>query len=69
MLEKIILSDKDYEYLTKGIAMGVGLGIVIGIIIGNITLSFAAGGVIGIIGAFIYSCYKKMKVKKIVETK
>ena len=26
-LEKIILSDKDYEYLTKGIAIGVGTGV------------------------------------------
>ena len=26
-LEKMILSDKDYEYLTKGIAIGVGTGV------------------------------------------
>ena len=26
MLEKIILSDQEFEYLTKGIAFGVGIG-------------------------------------------
>lgn len=61
-LEKMILSDKDYEYLTKGIAVGVGTGVLIGTIIGNVTLTFAAGGVIGILSAFIYSIYKRRKV-------
>ncbi len=64
MLDKIILSDKDYEYLTKGIAMGVGIGVLIGPIVGNIQLTFAAGGVIGIISAFGYSYYKKVKRHK-----
>lgn len=27
MVEKIMLSDKEYEYLTKEIAIGVGVGI------------------------------------------
>lgn len=61
MLDKLVLSDKDYEYLTKGIAYGVGLGTLAGVIIGNITLAFAAGGVIGIISAGVYSYYKKLK--------
>lgn len=61
-LEKMILSDKDYEYLTKGIAIGVGTGVLIGTIVGNVTLTFAAGGVIGILSAFIYSIYKRKKV-------
>lgn len=61
ILEKIILSDKDYEYLTKGIAIGVGLGVLIGAFVGNITLTFAAGGVAGILSAFIYSIYKRKK--------
>ena len=67
MLEKLILSDKDYEYLTKGIAIGVGIGIIVGIIAENITLCFAAGGVIGIISAFIYSYYKKSKTREIIK--
>lgn len=61
-LEKMILSDKDYEYLTKGIAIGVGTGVLIGTIVGNVTLTFAAGGVIGILSAFIYSIYKRRRV-------
>ena len=55
MLEKLILSDKDYDYLTKGIAIGVILGVIVGTIIENIVLGFSAGGVFGIIIAFIYS--------------
>lgn len=61
MLDKLVLSDKDYEYLTKGIAGGVGIGILLGVIVGNITLTFAAGGVIGTILAVIYLYYKKSK--------
>lgn len=61
MLDKLVLSDKDYEYLTKGIAGGVGIGTLVGVVFGNITLAFAAGGVIGIIVAVIYSYYKKSK--------
>lgn len=30
MWDKLILKEKDYEQLTKGIATGCGLGIVIG---------------------------------------
>lgn len=61
-LEKMILSDKDYEYLTKGIAVGVGTGVLIGTVVGNVTLTFAAGGVIGILSAFMYSIYKRKKI-------
>lgn len=62
ILEKMILSDKDYEYLTKGIAIGIGIGTLVGIVIENVTLAFAAGGVIGILTAFIYSIYRRKKV-------
>lgn len=64
MVEKIILSDKDYEYLTKGIASGVGIGTLSGLLLEDIVLGFAAGGVIGIIASFIYSYYKKIKNEK-----
>ena len=67
MLDKLVLSDKDYEYLTKGIAGGVGLGVLVGLIVGNITLTFAAGGVIGIIMAIVYSYYKKWKKQHGIE--
>lgn len=63
MLYKFILSDKDYEYLTKGIAGGIGIGILFGVVLGNITLTFASGGVIGIILSVIYSHYKKLRQK------
>ena len=59
MLEKMCLTDKEYEYLAKGIAIGTGSGIFIGAIVGNVSMVFAIGGVIGIIGALIYSWYKK----------
>ena len=31
-----MLSDKDYEYLTKGIASGVGIGTIIGMLLQDI---------------------------------
>ena len=68
MVEKIMLSDKEYEYLTKEIAIGVGVGIGIGIVSGmvleDIVLGFSAGGVIGIIVSFVYSYYKRLKKHK-----
>lgn len=33
MWGKLILKEKDYEILTKGIASGVGIGILIGVIL------------------------------------
>ena len=38
MLEKIILSDQEFEYLTKGIAFGVGIGTLIGLLLENVLL-------------------------------
>ena len=67
MLDKIVLSDKEYEYLTKGIAGGAGIGILVGLFIENVPLAFALGGVMGIIAAFIYSYYKKLKKTKTVK--
>ena len=64
MVEKIMLSDKEYEYLTKGIAIGVGIGIVSGMVLEDIVLGFSAGGVIGIIVSFVYSYYKRLKNHK-----
>ena len=58
MLEKIILSDQEFEYLTKGIAFGVGIGTLIGLLLENAILGFSFGGVSGII-SLIYSHYKK----------
>ena len=63
MWKKLILSEKDYEYLTKGLAAGVGIGIIIGSMAENILLFFALGGVLGIIGATIFSTIKKFKLK------
>ena len=48
-MEKFMLSEEGYEYLTKGIAIGVGIGIFAGAFLGNIIFTFAAGGVIGMI--------------------
>ncbi|MBX9136242.1 MULTISPECIES: hypothetical protein [unclassified Clostridium] len=62
MWKKLILSEKDYEYLTKGLASGVGIGIITGSLVGDVLFFFALGGVLGIIGAGIFSFYKKFKV-------
>ncbi|AOR24693.1 hypothetical protein [Clostridium taeniosporum] len=61
MLEKIMLTDKEYENLAKGIAIGVGVGIIIGTIFDNTVLFFAAGGVLGIVSSLIYSKIKEYK--------
>ena len=63
MIDKISLTDKQCENLAKGIAIGVGVGVLTGVIIGDVTLAFAAGGVLGIIGSLIYSAYEKHKVQ------
>ena len=63
MWKKLILSEKDYEYLTKGLASGVGLGIIIGSLAGDVLFFFALGGVLGIICATIFSTIKKFKIK------
>ena len=59
MFKRWMLSEKDYEYLTKGIALGVGIGVIAGMIFNDITLFFALGGVTGIVIAIIYSLIKK----------
>lgn len=61
MFKKLMLSEKDYEYLTKGIALGVGIGVIVGIIFNDINFFFALGGVIGIVIASIYSLIKKVR--------
>lgn len=61
MLEKIEITEEDYECLAKGIAIGVGIGVFIGTFTGNITFTFALGGVIGILGSLGCSFFKKHK--------
>lgn len=62
VLKKLILSEKDYEYLTKGLSSGVVLGIIVGALVEGILFFFALGGILGIIGAGIFSFYRKFKV-------
>lgn len=64
-LEKLILSDQDYDYLAKGIALGAGIGILLGIFVDDIILAFSACTVIGIISSLGYSVYKKIKYRNI----
>lgn len=63
MLEKLILSDEDYDYLAKGIVIGAGIGILLGLFIDNIILTFSGGSVVGIILSLGYSFYRKSKSK------
>lgn len=60
-MEKIILSDEDFNYLAKGLAMGAGIGIFLGLFIDNMILSFSGCSIIGIIISLIYSKYKSIK--------
>lgn len=60
LLDKILLSEKDYEYLIKGIAIGVGIGIITGVILEDIVLYFALGGVIGILASAIISLARRI---------
>ena len=62
-MEKLILSDRDYDYLAKGIALGAGIGILLGVFVDNIILAFSACSVIGRISSFGYSFYKKLKYR------
>ncbi|WP_195260855.1 hypothetical protein [Clostridium paraputrificum] len=59
MFKRIYLSDKQCEYLAKGIALGIAIGTILGAIIGYIKLLFALGGVLVIIISLIYSTIKK----------
>ncbi|MDZ5255251.1 hypothetical protein [Clostridium sp. LIBA-8841] len=63
MLEKMILSDKECEYLTKSIAGGVGIGLALGAIMNNPEFGFALGGVVGIVSSLIYTLVKRSKSK------
>lgn len=62
-MEKINAFWKEYEYISKGIA--IGIGILIGLLLGDIILGFSSGGVAGIILTLIYS-YLKNKKEKII---
>lgn len=61
MLEKIEITEEDYERLAKGIAIGVGIGILIGAFIGDVIFMFALGGVIGILGSLGYSFFRRYR--------
>ena len=63
MLDKLSLTDKECEYLAKGIAIGVGCGVFVGAIVGNVALTFSIGGVAGIIGSLFYSWHMKRRNK------
>ncbi|MEG2727366.1 MAG: hypothetical protein RR940_03930 [Bacilli bacterium] len=65
-LEKIYLSDKEYEIISKGIVFGVLVGTLIGMFIGEVVLFFSLGGVLGIISTTIYTITRKIKAKKII---
>ncbi|WP_084767101.1 hypothetical protein [Clostridium nigeriense] len=60
-MEKLILSEQDYDYLAKGIALGAGIGIFLGIFVDDIILAFSACTVLGIISSLLYSFYRKQK--------
>lgn len=64
MLDKLVLEDKDYEYLTRGIASGVGIGTIVGMFLSNIEFFFAFGGVVGILASGIYIACRKVKKNK-----
>ena len=65
MLGKLILKEKDYEILTKGIVSGVGIGILIGVISGEVILLFSLGGVVGIIISSIFIALNNRKNKEL----
>ncbi|MGG5460307.1 hypothetical protein [Clostridium sp. B9] len=64
MLEKMILSDKECENITKSIAGGVGIGLSLGAIFNNPQFGFALGGVVGVIASLVYSLVKRSKENK-----
>ena len=61
LFKNILLSEKDYEYLTKGIASGVGIGTLIGVLCGEVIFLFSLGGVIGVILPSIVIIIRKFK--------
>lgn len=65
MLDKIFLSDKEYEIISKGIVFGVLLGTLIGMLYGEIILFFSLGGVLGIIFTTIHTLIKRNNKKAI----
>ncbi len=64
MVEKLILSEEDYDYLAKGIILGTILGILIGIFINNIVFGFSICTTIGLTLSILWSIYRKFKPKK-----
>ena len=58
-MNKLIVTDNQYEIITKGIAFGTGIGTLLGLILNNIVFNFSLGGVLGVLIAYVYSIYKK----------
>ncbi len=65
MLEKMMLSEKECEHLTKSIAGGVGIGLSLGAVFNNPQFYFALGGVVGIVFSLIYILIHRSKQNKI----
>lgn len=61
LFKKVLLSDKDYEYLAKGIAMGGGMGILIGLLFDDVIFFFSLGGVVGVLFQSILILIRKFK--------
>lgn len=66
LLEKLFLSEEDYDHLAKSIILGTGIGILIliGIFIDNIILSFSACTAIAISFSLLRLLYKKLNIYK-----
>lgn len=60
---KIVLSENEYGYLTKGLISGVCFGIIIGSILGDIIFFFSVGAFIGIVSSIIFSIARRFKSK------
>lgn len=63
IMNKLSLTEEEYEILTKGIAGGVGIGTIVGCFTSNVEFFFALGGIIGIIISSAYSFYIRYKCK------
>lgn len=59
MFDKVAITEEEYVYLTKGIAIGAGIGIVAGAIFGNVVFGFSLGGALGIPLGLLYASRKK----------
>ena len=63
-MEKLILSEEDYDYLAKGIILGTIMGIIVGVFINDIILAFSIFTTLGLTLSILWAIYKKFKSKK-----